>query len=111
MKNNAKPKITAEYYRSAVKNRKSIKKQKESLKNYACSQSTEKRKIYKDNGFSGSSLDRPALKKMIKDIKKGKISAVVVSDISRLSRNFVDCSILEKIFKENGVEFVALQKY
>ena len=111
MKNNAKPKITAEYYRSAVKNRKSIKNQKEILKDYAHNQNIENHQHYIDNGFSGSSLERPALKKLINDIKQGKISTVVVSDISRLSRNYMELPILEKIFKENGVEFVALQKY
>jgi DNA invertase Pin-like site-specific DNA recombinase len=63
--------------------------------------------FYIDNGFSGSSLDRPAIKRMIADIK---IESVVVTDISRLARDYSAYSELERIFEEHGVGLTILQE-
>lgn len=65
--------------------------------------------IYKDSGFSGLDFERPAFKKLMDDIKKHKLDAVVVKDFSRLGRNYIETSeYIEKIFPEYGVRFIAV---
>lgn len=68
-------------------------------------------RIYTDAGFSGASMERPALQRMIRDIKKGKIEKVVVYKLDRLSRSQKDTlELIEDIFLANGVDFVSLQE-
>src|SRR5579862_8434539 len=45
---------------------------------------------YNDGGFSGASLDRPALQQMLKDVDSGKIDCIVVYKVDRLSRSLLD---------------------
>lgn len=65
--------------------------------------------VYTDPGFSGGNTDRPALQKMIRDIKSGRISRVIVYKLDRLSRSQKDTLILiEDVFLANGVDFVSM---
>lgn len=65
--------------------------------------------IYKDRGFSGLSFERPAFKRLIADIKKRKLDAVVVKDFSRFGRNYIEAGeYIEKFFPEYGIRFVAV---
>lgn len=65
--------------------------------------------IYNDAGYSGATTDRPALKKMIKDIKQGKADVVVVYKLDRLSRSQKDTlELIEGTFLKNNTEFVSM---
>ena len=62
-----------------------------------------------DDGFSGSSFDRPAFKEMMADIRAGKTNCVIVKDLSRFGRNYLDAGeYIEKIFPFLGVRFIAI---
>ena len=63
---------------------------------------------YDDGGFSGGSLDRPALNRLLEDIKSGKIDCVVVYKVDRLSRSLMDFSRIMETFDKYGVSFVSV---
>ncbi|MGR4931775.1 recombinase family protein [Bradyrhizobium sp. CAR08] len=63
---------------------------------------------YDDGGFSGGTLDRPALKRLLADIEDGKIDIVVVYKIDRLSRSLMDFSRLVEVFDQHKVTFVSV---
>lgn len=65
-------------------------------------------KHYDDGGFSGGSMDRPALHALIADIKKGLIDVVVVYKVDRLSRSLHDFAKLVEIFEKHNVSFVSV---
>lgn len=65
-------------------------------------------KHYDDGGFSGGSMDRPALHTLIADIKKGLIDVVVVYKVDRLSRSLHDFAKLVEIFEKHNVSFVSV---
>ena len=63
---------------------------------------------YDDGGFSGGSLDRPAVRRLMADVAAGTIDTVVVYKIDRLSRSLIDFSSLIGRFEAHGVSFVAV---
>ncbi len=64
---------------------------------------------YTDDGFSGSNFQRPAIKNLIEDIKIGKINCIIVKDLSRFGRNYIEVSdYLYKIFPFLNVRFIAI---
>ena len=64
---------------------------------------------YTDDGFSGSNFQRPAIKNLIEDIKIGKINCVIVKDLSRFGRNYIEVSdYLYKIFPFLNIRFIAV---
>jgi site-specific DNA recombinase len=63
---------------------------------------------YDDGGVSGGTLDRPALKRLTRDIEAGLIDVVVVYKIDRLSRSLMDFSRLVEVFDANAVTFVSV---
>ena len=63
---------------------------------------------YDDGGFSGGNTNRPALQRLMTDIKAGKIDIVVVYKIDRLSRSICDFADLSKDFEKYGVSFVSV---
>lgn len=65
--------------------------------------------IYKDSDYSGTNFERPAFTQMMEDIKKGKINCVIVKDLSRLGRNYVETSnYIERVFPFFHVRFIAV---
>jgi site-specific DNA recombinase len=63
---------------------------------------------YDDGGFSGGNLDRPALNRLLEDIKSGKVDCVVVYKVDRLSRSLLDFSRIMETFDKHGVSFVSV---
>lgn len=63
---------------------------------------------YDDGGFSGGSMDRPALERLLRDIEAGKIDCVVVYKVDRLSRSLLDFSRIMETFEKRGVSFVSV---
>ena len=64
---------------------------------------------YVDDGYSGTNFDRPDFKRMLVDIKNGKIDAVIVKDLSRLGRNYIEVgNYIEQIFPLYNIRFIAV---
>lgn len=64
---------------------------------------------YIDDGYSGTTFDRPDFERMIKDIKANKIDCIIVKDLSRLGRNYIEVgNYIEKEFPRYGVRFIAI---
>ena len=64
--------------------------------------------IYSDRGFSGMDFERPAWKRMVKDITAKKLDTVVVKDFSRIGRNYIQTGeYIEKFFPQHGIRLVA----
>ena len=62
-----------------------------------------------DDGYSGSSFERPSFKLMMEDIKKGVVDCVVVKDLSRFGREYIDSGrYIERLFPALGVRFIAV---
>ena len=68
--------------------------------------------IYKekvDDGYTGVSFERPAFQEMLEDIKAGRVNCVIVKDLSRFGRNYIEAGrYIEKIFPYLGVRFIAI---
>ena len=68
-------------------------------------------KEYTDAGYSGANTDRPALQRMIRDIKAGKIDKVLVYKLDRLSRSQKDTLyLIEDVFLANNTDFVSMSE-
>lgn len=90
----------------------SLDAQREACEAYVVSQKAEGwaaiRDRYDDGGFSGGTLDRPALKQLLADIESGLIDVIVVYKIDRLSRSLMDFARLVEVFDRNNVTFVSV---
>ena len=65
--------------------------------------------IYIDDGYSGTNFNRPDFQRMIEDIEDGKVNCVVVKDLSRFGRDYIDTGrYLERYFPEVGVRFISV---
>ena len=64
---------------------------------------------YIDDGFSGVNYDRPDFQRLLEDIKAGRINCVIVKDLSRLGRNYIETGkLIEHFFPYMGVRFIAI---
>ncbi len=88
----------------------SIGNQRELIKSFLREQpDIELYDIYVDDGFSGSNFDRPEFKRMIGDIEAGRVNCVVVKDLSRFGRDYIESGrYIQKTFPALGVRFIAL---
>ena len=68
--------------------------------------------IYKervDDGYTGVNFERPSFQAMLEDIKSGTVNCVIVKDLSRFGRNYIEAGrYIEKIFPYLGVRFIAI---
>ena len=88
----------------------SIKNQRELIKEYL-SKHPELKLVdqYMDDGYTGTNFDRPAFKRMMDDVKNGKVNCIIVKDLSRLGRNYIETGrYLEKLFPFMGVRFISI---
>jgi site-specific DNA recombinase len=65
-------------------------------------------RVYEDGGYSADSMDRPALKEMLRDTRDGKLNCVLAYKIDRLTRSVKDFHVLMDIFDRCGVKFVSV---
>lgn len=64
-----------------------------------------------DDGFTGINLNRPSLEEMLEDIKKGRVNCVIVKDLSRFSRNYLEAgNYIEHIFPTLQVRFISISE-
>ena len=64
---------------------------------------------YLDDGFTGTNFNRPGFKRLLADIESGKIDCVLVKDLSRFGRDYIDIGYyLERYFPQKGVRFIAI---
>src|SRR5215469_14164474 len=90
----------------------SLAAQREACEAYIRSQQHEgwmlARTRYDDGGFSGGTMERPALQQLLNDIRTGRIDIVVVYKVDRLTRSLADFARLVEIFDGHGVSFVSV---
>jgi len=65
---------------------------------------------YREEGWSGKNLERPEFRRMMQDIKSGRINTVIVYKIDRITRSLSDFLELWKVFEEHNVEFISLHE-
>ena len=68
--------------------------------------------MYRDDGFTGTNFDRPDFQRMMADVEVGKINCVIVKDLSRFGRDYINTGYyLERWFPEHGVRFLAVNDH
>ena len=68
--------------------------------------------FYQDDGYTGTNFDRPAFRRMEEDIARGKVNCVVVKDLSRFGRDYIEVGrYLEREFPARGVRFIAVNDH
>ena len=107
-------KITALYERLSrdddqVGDSNSIVNQKKYLESYAQQRGYTNIQHYTDDGWSGGNFERPAWKQLVADIEAGKVAHVLVKDMSRIGRDYLQTGFYtEVMFRQHGVHFVAI---
>ena len=87
----------------------SISNQKRILEAYAKQNGFTNLKWYTDDGFSGANFQRPGFQSMLTDIEAGLVGTVIVKDMSRLGRNYLQVGMYtEMIFPQKNVRFIAI---
>ena len=101
--------ITALYCRTASPCEQGIAAQKDILTRHADKNGYRYCVMFVDDGESGVDINRPAFQDMFRGIESGYIKRVVISDLSRLSRNYVLTNELLILFNKYGVELVSVR--
>lgn len=87
----------------------SILNQKAYLENYAAQRGYTNIAHYTDDGWSGGNFERPDWKRMIADIEAGKVCRVIVKDMSRAGRDYLQTGFYTEVFfRQHGVHFIAI---
>jgi site-specific DNA recombinase len=90
----------------------SLDNQREASEAYVGSQAHEGWKLirdrYDDGGFSGGSIDRPALAKLLEDVRARRVDVIVVYKVDRLTRSLADFAKLVELFDEHDVSFISV---
>lgn len=87
----------------------SITTQRGILRDFALAQGIAVAGEYVDDGFSGTSYERPAFRRMVEDIEAGRVNCVITKDLSRLGRNSARTSdLLDEFFPAHGVRYISV---
>lgn len=87
----------------------SISNQREIINSYARKNQITMIKEYVDDGYSGANFDRPNFKEMIKDAYDRKFNTIIVKDLSRFGRDYIEAGkYIQRIFPENGIRFISV---
>ena len=66
---------------------------------------------YIDDGYSGTNFDRPEFQRMLEDIKNKKIDVILIKDLSRLGRNYIETgNFVEVVFPAMGVSVISVEE-
>lgn len=114
-------KVLSKVYKTAVyvrlsaekdetRDRKTLINQRNLIKNFVDQQmDMEIYDIYMDDEISGTTFDRPEFERMMSDMRAGRINCIVVKDLSRLGRDYVETgNLVERVFPMMDVRFVAI---
>ena len=114
-KSSGQEKITALYCRLSQDDGRegdsnSIVNQKEILRSYAAKNGLLHPQFFVDDGYSGTTFDRPAFRQMQALAEEGKVGTIVVKDLSRFGRNYLEAGkFIEITYPTLGVRFIAVQ--
>lgn len=114
MKNNDKIRYTALYERLSRNDNlqgesNSILNQKKYLEDYARQMGFTHIRHFTDDGYSGTNFNRPGFKNLLKEVEAGNIATVIVKDMSRFGRNYLQVDSYTKVlFPNKGVRFIAV---
>ena len=87
----------------------SISNQKSFLEEYAGNHGFLNIKHYTDDGFTGRNFKRPGFQEMLADVEAGKIGTVIVKDMSRFGRNYLQVGFYtDMVFPKRNVRFIAI---
>lgn len=87
----------------------SIQHQKQILEKYAHDHGYANFRLYVDDGYSGTNFNRPGFQEMLGDIEDGNVSMVIVKDMSRFGRNYLEVGMYTEImFPDKDVRFIAI---
>lgn len=87
----------------------SISNQREIINLYVKRNQITMVKEYVDDGYSGANFDRPNFKEMIKDAYDKKFDTIIVKDLSRFGRDYIEAGkYIQRIFPENGIRFISV---
>ena len=87
----------------------SILNQKKYLEDYARSNGFKNVRHFSDDGFTGTNFNRPGFQEMLEEVKAGNIETVIVKDMSRFGRNYLQVGFYtEMVFPDKGVRFIAV---
>ncbi len=87
----------------------SIINQKKLLAKYAKDHHFGNTKVYVDDGFTGTNFNRPGFQEMLEDIEAGYVTTVIVKDMSRLGRNYLQVGYYtDTYFPDHNVHFIAV---
>ncbi len=87
----------------------SIVNQKAMLKEYALKNHFKNIRYFVDDGYSGTTFDRPSFREMESLIENGEVGIVIVKDMSRLGRNYLQVGMYtDVVFPDNDVRFIAI---
>jgi DNA invertase Pin-like site-specific DNA recombinase len=99
-------KQTALYCRVAHRDDVRMQEQVQKLRAIADKEGLDNLRVYRDNGVSGLTLERPGMLDLIRDARAGQIDAVVVCDNSRVARNFIEFARFLSILDHYDVRFI-----
>jgi DNA invertase Pin-like site-specific DNA recombinase len=106
----ANNKSVAIYIRVASRDQLSLEGQRRQLCEYASANGYGNTQVYADNGYGGLDFDRPAFSKLEADLRAGSVCAVIVRDISRISRDVFAAENWTDRLADRGVPFIALDR-
>ena len=87
----------------------SIENQKKLLTAYAKEHGFENVRIYVDDGYTGTNFNRPDFQRMLEDIEMGYVTTVIVKDMSRLGREYLQVGYYtEQYFPQHNIRFIAI---
>lgn len=87
----------------------SIANQRDFLSKYVIDNNWNLFDVYSDDGYTGTNFDRPAFKRLVKDIESKRINMVITKDLSRLGRDYIETGYyLEKYFPAHNIRYIAV---